>query len=52
MIISILSSLKAQQDELIVLSNSFHQIDINQDGTLSYDELKIGLGKVFLLELL
>ena len=52
MIISILSSLKIQQDELAILKSAFHKIDSNQDGTLSIDELKEGLDQLQLFEML
>lgn len=52
MIVSLLSSIKVQKDELQQLKEQFYQIDINQDGTLSPEELKAGLSKMNLYELL
>jgi Ca2+-binding EF-hand superfamily protein len=40
MIISVLSSLKAQADELRQIKRMFNHIDINKDGSLTIDELR------------
>jgi len=51
-IISILSGLMVQREELRDLKEAFQIIDFNQDGTLSLYELKDGLRKVSTFELL
>ena len=51
MIISILSSLKGQQEELREIKRIFNKIDINKDGTLTMDELRQSLRQLNLIEL-
>lgn len=51
MIISILSSLKAQADELREIKRIFNRIDINKDGRLTFDELMQSMKDVKLYEL-
>jgi Ca2+-binding EF-hand superfamily protein len=51
MIISVLSSLKAQADELREIRRVFNQIDMNHDGSLTIDELRECLKDVNLYEL-
>jgi len=52
MIISMLSSLKVQQDELLILKEQFLKIDTDLDGTLTDTELKNGLSQLAGLEML
>lgn len=52
MILSILSSLKVQQDELSELKYLFQSIDTNFDGTLTSDELLSGLEQLNKFEML
>jgi Ca2+-binding EF-hand superfamily protein len=47
-----LAGLKIQKEELAELSASFSIIDKNQDGSLSYEELKEGLSGLCLFEML
>jgi hypothetical protein len=51
-VISILAGLKVQADELRELKRAFLLIDSNQDGTISMQELKQGLGKICMFEML
>lgn len=51
MIISILSSLKVQQNELQILKQLFNKIDTNHDGTLTFEELSNGLLSLQSLEM-
>lgn len=50
-IFSILSGLKVQREELHELKAAFLTLDVNGDGTLSFAELKDGLGKLCLFEI-
>lgn len=52
MVLSILSSLKVQKEELDNLKLQFLKLDTNLDGSLTKDELKEGLSKVQLFEIL
>ena len=52
MIISMLSSLKVQQDELLILKEQFLKIDTDLDGTLTDTESKNGLSQLAGLEML
>ena len=52
MVISIIASLKVQKDELEDLHDAFIQLDTNQDGGLTLDELENGLGNLKLFEIL
>ena len=52
MVISIMSSLKVQKEELMLLKKAFHKIDINQDGSLTKDELQNGLHNLPLFEIM
>lgn len=52
MVLSILSSLKVQQEELGYIKEQFLKLDTNLDGTLTVDELKEGLSKIQLFEML
>ena len=47
-----LSSLKVQQDELLILKEQFLKIDTDLDGTLTDTELKNGLSQLAGLEML
>ena len=50
--ISILTGLKVQSDELRDLKQTFEQLDLDRNGTLSKEELEIGLREVCFFELL
>lgn len=52
MIISILSSLKVQHNELKILKEQFQKIDSNHDGILTYEELTSNLRNLQQLEIL
>lgn len=52
LIISVLSNLKVQQEELKLLKEAFLQMDTNCDGCLTLDELVNGLSKLSLFEIL
>ena len=45
-IISILASFKTQKEELDELKNAFHYLDKDKNGTISKQELRIGLKNV------
>ena len=51
LVLSILASLKVQQEELNDLRNIFLTLDVNKDGSLSHDELNSGLKNLVCFEL-